>query len=204
MSAPTPLTDQKTNQKAGQTAARSASVRILTRLLEFTRWVLALVAATVIGRMLRLPFFPLLIGGDPADPDAKWPAIFIGSALSPDITPAALYAQSAIDLIMLAMGFYVITQMLGILRNVAADHAFVRENGERLRRIGWAGVIAQLSVYAVWAGAGLIALSGVAKVDGMEEIAISPAPWIIILCAFALSTVFRDAATLKEEQELTV
>ncbi len=119
------------------------------------------------------------------------------------MTSAAIYTQAAVDIIMIGAGMFIITEMLQVLRNVAARNAFVRENGERLRRMGYAGVIAQLSIYAVWIVSETIDVAGVAEVEGLI-IEISPAPWIIILCAFALSTVFNDAAALKEEQDLTV
>ncbi len=183
--------------------AGDGAVAVLTKVLRITRIAMVFVLVTVIGTAARVPFFPLRFGGDPADPEARWPTVFIGAAVDPDMTAAAIYTQSAVDIIMIAAGVFIITEMLQVLRNVAAGNAFVRENGQRLRRMGYAGVIAQLSVYAVWIAAEAIAVAGIADVEGLI-IEISPAPWIVILCAFALSTVFNDAATLKEEQDLTV
>lgn len=179
------------------------AVSVLICLLVFTRYAIVFIFITVVGTALRLPFFPLRIGGDPADADARWPTAYVGAAVDPDMTDAALYTQSATEIVLLVGGLFIITQMLNVLRDVSVGHAFVRENGERLRRMGYAGVVVQLSIYVIWVIAEAVDLSGVAEVEGMI-MEISPAPWIVILCAFALSTVFNDAATLKEEQELTV
>ncbi len=192
--------DAPKNAPSGESAR---AVSVLIRLLVITRYAIVFIFITVLGTALQAPFFPLRIGADPADADARWPTAYIGSAVDPEMTNAALYTQSATETVLLIGGFFIITQMLSVLRNVSAGHPFVRENGERLRRMGYAGVIVQLSIYVIWAIAQAVDLSGAAAVDGII-MEISPAPWIVILCAFALSTVFNDAATLKEEQELTV
>ena len=192
-----------TPKKTASAGKDANAVSVLISLLVFTRYAIVFIFITVLGTALRLPFFPLRIGGDPADADAQWPTAYIGAAVRPDMTDAALYTQSATEIVLLIGGFFIVTQMLNVLRNVSAGHAFVRENGGRLRRMGYAGVVIQLSIYAIWAIAQAVDLSGAAEVDGLM-MEISPAPWIVILCAFALSTVFNDAATLKEEQELTV
>lgn len=183
--------------------AGSDSVMLLTKVLRVSRVALVFIAVTVVGTAARLPFFPLQLGGDPTDETARWPTIYIGAAVDPDITLAALYTQSAVSIVLIVAGLFIISEMLQVLRNVAGGHAFVRENGTRLRRMGYAGVVAQLSVYAVWIVAEVVDIAGVAEVEGIV-FEISPAPWVIILCAFALATVFNDAAALKEEQDLTV
>ena len=188
---------------AVNSASDGGSVGALINLLLITRGALVFIFITVVATALRLPFFPLRIGGDPADPDARWPTAYIGASLDPEMTQAALYTQSATDIALLIGGFFIITQMLRVLRNVAAGHAFVRDNGRRLRLMGYAGVVTQLSIYAIWAIAQAADAAGAAEVDGLV-MEISPAPWIVILCAFALAAVFNDAATLKEEQDLTV
>jgi|GEM_PF-3296100 len=179
------------------------SVLLLIKLLRFTRYALIFIFVTVIGIAARLPIFPLRLGGDPADPEARWPTIFLGTAIDPEITLGALYAQSAVNVILIIAGLFVITDMLKLLNNVARQRAFVRENGKLLRRMGYAGIIAQISVYVVWFTAQATDIAGIVEVDGLV-MSINPAPWIIILCAFALSTVFNDATALKEEQDLTV
>lgn len=188
---------------ASHEAKTDKSVLLLIKLLRFTRYALIFILVTVIGIASRIPIFPLRFGGDPADPEARWPTIFLGTAIDPEIALGTLYAQSAVNVILVVAGLFVITDMLKLLRNVARQRAFVRENGKLLRRMGYVGIIAQLSVYAVWLIAQTIDIAGVADIDGLI-MSINPAPWIIILCAFALSTVFNDATALKEEQDLTV
>lgn len=197
------MSASKVSQRETVRRAGGDSVMLLTKVLRFSRVALIFIAVTVIGTAARLPFFPLRLGGDPTDDAARWPTIFIGSAVDPEMTQAAIYTQSAVGVIVVAAGLFVISEMLQVLRNVDSGQAFVRENGMRLRRMGYAGVVAQLSIYAVWIVAEVVDIAGVAEIEGLR-FEISPAPWIIILCAFALATVFNDAAALKEEQDLTV
>ncbi|MEO1136224.1 MAG: DUF2975 domain-containing protein [Pseudomonadota bacterium] len=182
---------------------KDQAVPILIKLLVFSQWALVFLLVAIPLTALGAPFFPLRIGGDPNDPDAQWPTGYIGAVFDEDMTQAALYAEALVLVIFVVMGIYVIRQMLGVLRNVLTGNPFVRDNGVRLRRMGYAGVIAQFSVYGIWILVGLIALAGWADFEGISVI-LSPAPWVAILLAFALATVFRDGAELKEEQDLTV
>lgn len=179
------------------------SLAILVKLLVFSKWTMVFLLVIVPLTILGAPFLPLQFGGDPNDPEAAWPTFYVGAVFDEEATQAALYADGAVLMIYFVLGLYVIRQMLGVLENVKNGDSFARDNGLRLRQMGRAGVIAQLSVYGVWILAGLIALAGLAEVEGMTVV-ISPAPWVAILLAFALAIVFRDGADLKEEQDLTV
>ena len=197
------MTTGGVSKKTAHGGDGAKTVSVLVKLLVFTRYAIAFSFITVVGTALKAPFFPLRLGGDPADPDARFPTAYIGTGVNPEMTDAALYTQSATSIVVLVGGFFIVTQMLSVLRNVSAGHAFVRENGERLRRMGYTGVVMQLSIYFIWVLSQAAEISGAADIDGLT-MEIGPAPWIIILCAFALATVFKDAATLKEEQDLTV
>lgn len=189
--------------KRGADRQNDRSLKILVKLLVFMQWTMVFLLVTVPLTVLRAPFFPLRFGSDPNDADAAWPTFYVGAVFDEDITQAALVADGAVIIIYLALGLYVIRQMLGVLRNVKNGDSFARDNGLRLRRMGYAGAVAQLSVYGVWLLAAIVALAGWAEVDGMSVV-LTPAPWVVILLAFALATVFRDGAALKEEQDLTV
>lgn len=174
---------------------------LLIRLLVWTRWVLVLLLVVVPVTALGAPLFPIRIGGDGPEDDAL--NIHVGAVFDDGMNQAAVYAQTIVAVIIFVFAIYAIGQMLGVLRNVRAGNSFVRDNGTRLRRIGFAGIAAQLSIYAVWAGAVILEAAGGVRFDGLM-IEINFAPWIGVLMAFALAAVFRDGAELKEEQDLTV
>lgn len=190
-------------QKATYPKRENRTVSILIGILTWTQWILGFLLFTVPLTVFNAPFFPLSFGADPADPDAKGASISFGVAFDQGLTTAALYAEAIIALIYLALGVYAIGQTLGLLRNVQNGQPFVRDNGYRLRRIGYAGAIAQLSVYGVWLFVGIFSVAGLASFKGIS-MEFGPTPWIGVLMAFALATVFRDGADLKEEQDLVV
>lgn len=176
------------------------SVRLLIGLLIGARWALCFMLVAVPLAAARAPFFPLRIGGG-EDEDAM--NVHLGAAFDESMSQAAINAHAVAAVIAVVFGIYATGQMLGVMRNVRRGDSFVRDNGERLRRIGYAGIVAQLSVYAVWIAALVIGAAGLAALEGLR-IELNIAPWIGILMAFALATVFRDGADLKEEQDLTV
>ncbi|MEO1252369.1 MAG: DUF2975 domain-containing protein [Pseudomonadota bacterium] len=184
-------------------AAADRSVSILITLLRVTRWVTAFVIVSIPLTLLNAPFFPLQFGADPADEDAEGRTVYIGRIADESVAEGAMYAQGLIDVMLAAATLYAITQMLGLMRNVAAGHSFVRENGKRLRRIGYTALITQLAIYVVWFFSLTLEGFGAASMEGLI-VELTPFPWIVILSVFALATVFNDATTLKEEQDLTV
>ncbi len=174
---------------------------LLIRLLLGTRWVLVFLIVVVPITALGAPLFPIRIGGDGPDDDAL--NIHVGAVFDEGMNEPAVFVQTIVAVIVFAFAIYAIGQMLGVLRNVRAGNSFVRDNGTRLRRIGFGGIAAQLSIYAVWIAALVIEAAGAVRFDGLT-IELNFAPWIGVLMAFALAAVFRDGAELKEEQDLTV
>ena len=179
-------------QKPISAANKDRSLGFLIGLLIGTRWALYFLLVTV----------PLTAAGVDGAADDGF-EIHLGAAFEDGMSQDAIYVQAIVAVITLAFGVYAIGQMLGVLRNVRAGNSFVRDNGDRLRRIGYAGIATQLCVYAVWIGAVIVEAAGLAVLEGMR-MEINFAPWIGILMTFALATVFRDGAALKEEQDLTV
>ncbi len=188
-------------EQSAKTKKPDRAIKILISLLVWTRWVLALLLIPVFLSVLMPDVLPLHIGGGPDNPDGA--TVHIGMMVSDDMSRAAVAAEALNSVIYTVFGLYFISQLLGVLRNVRADNAFARDNGDRLRRIGYAGAAAQLCVYGVWIVFKLADALNMVAVKGMV-IELSPAPWIGVLSAFALATVFREGTELKEEQDLTV
>ena len=175
----------------------------LTSLLGITRCVLWYVIVTLPLTALSAPFFPITIGGDFADPDAVWPTVFLSPFLEQNGTRAALYLETLIGVIAAALGLFVIHHFLRILRNVQSGAAFARENGVRLRKIGFAIAGVQLSIYGLWFASLLADMFAGIDFEGLM-VTLSPAPWIGVFGAFALSTIFLEGAEIKEEQDLII
>lgn len=189
---------------AGKPGADARIFRVLDQLLRITRWVSVFILVTIPLMIGGAPFLPITFGSDPADLDAVWPTFYIGLVYDrEEMTFAAFVVQALADFIYAALSIFVLTQLIRILDNVRAGRAFVRDNGARLRRIGYASLYSLLGAYAVlFIGQG-IDLAGIADTEGLR-IQLSPDPWIAVLASFALSTIFLEGAALKEEQELTV
>lgn len=176
-------------------------ISILSKLLVFSKWALLFQVATAILSAVGAPFFPLQFGGDPATGEGR--TVQIGVVFDEDMTRAAVYLETLIIVVVCAAGLYAVHHFRRIISNAASGRAFARENGVRLRKIGYVAAGAQVSVYVLWVFSAFIELAGLAVFDG-RTMAITPAPWLIILGVFALSTIFLEGADIKEEQDLTV
>lgn len=182
---------------------RKSVASTLTSLLSISRWVLWYLIVTLPLTALNAPFFPITIGGDFADPDAVWPTMFLSPFLEQSGTRPALYLETLIGMITAGLGLFVIHHFLRILRNVQSGSAFARENGVRLRKIGFAIAGVQLGIYGLWFASLLADMFAGVDFEGLM-VALSPAPWIGVFGAFALSTIFLEGSAIKEEQDLTV
>lgn len=181
---------------------RGKSDEILFGILMWTRWVLIVVAVLIVPTALRVPFFPLSIGGDQNDPgsDAR---VYFGVVFDEELTQAATFVEASTLMIIVLFGVYTMTQILGILRNVRSGNSFARDNGVRLRKVGFAGAAVQLLIYGIWILASIAEAFTDISIEGISMV-ITPIPWIGILITFSLATIFREGADLQEEQELTV
>ena len=186
------------------TQAKKKSVASgLVSLLSISRWALWFIIVTLPLTAFNAPFFPITIGGDPANPDAAWPTVYLSPYLEQTGTRAALYVETLIGMIQAGLALYVIHHFLRILKNVQGGAAFARQNGERLRKIGFAVAGVQIGIYVLYAASLLANYLLEIDFEGLF-VALSPAPWIGVFGAFALSTVFLEGAEIKEEQDLTV
>lgn len=183
--------------------APDRTVDTLTGVLKVTRWIMAVLLLTLIASAIFGSDAALTLGSDPLDPDAEGRTAYLGVAFDENSTRAGVMAASLEAIIFSIFGIYAITQILNILNNVSAGAPFAFDNGTYLRRIGFAGAAAQLGVYALWIACGIIALTTGVSFTGLS-IQITPTPWIGVMIAFALSTIFRQGAAMKQEQDLTV
>ncbi len=194
---------QTSTHKPKVRAETDRAINVLISLLVGTRWVLAVFLVPIVLSIFIPDILPLEFGGDPEDPDARTLTVHVGMTVEDYMSRAAVVAESLKTIIQYAFTFYFISQILGVLYNVNSGEPFARDNGVRLRRVGYAGAAAQISIYALWIVFKFIDAFGMATVKGMS-VDFNPAPWIGVLSVFALATVFREGTELKEEQDLTV
>ena len=149
------------------------------------------------------PFLPLRIGPDPAGGDAEGATFFIGLMFDEDMTRPAIILESIIVMVMAGAALYGLHHLRHILRNVSSGAAFVRGNGLRLRKVGYAAVAAQVTIYVLWFISVILGATLGLDFDG-RVIILTPIPWVGILGIFVLSTIFLEGEQIKEEQDLTV
>ena len=186
---------------AKQTAKSILST--LSALVVATQWTLwfmfILAPLTAIG----VPFLPLTIGPDPANTDAEGTTFFIGLVFDEGMTRPAIILEAIIVMVMSGAALYGLHHLRHILRNVSSGAAFVRGNGVRLRKAGYAAAGAQLGIYGLWLFSAILGATLGLDFEG-RVITLTPMPWVGILGIFVLSTIFLEGAQIKEEQELTV
>lgn len=196
MSSPSTIISEK-SRKEGRT------VSILSSVLQVTRWTLVI---AFIGIGIGVVFGPeatLTLGKDPLDAEAQGRTAYFGVFYDETTSRGGFIAASIVAMIYTAFSFFAITQILKILGNVKSGNPFVFDNGTYLRRVGLSGALAQIAVYGVWIATGVLAMTKGISFTGMT-VQLSPAPWIGVLIAYSLSTIFRQGAELKQEQDLTV
>lgn len=176
---------------------------ILSTLIVISQWSLGFIVVSAPLTVLGAPFLPLQFGSDPSDIDAKTPTFFVGLVLDEGMTRPAYFLEALIVMVFGAAALFGLHHLRRILRNVAVGRAFARENGLRLRKVGYAAMAAQLVVYALWIISITLDVTGVMDFEG-RTITLTPMPWIGILGVFVLSTIFLEGAQIKEEQDLTV
>ena len=175
----------------------------LSTLIVVAQWSAGFILIGAPLSLMGAPFLPITFGGDPADPNAQTPTFFIGLVLDEDMSRASVVLEGIVVMVLAGATLFGLHHLKRILRNVAAGRAFARENGLRLRKVGYAAAAAMVAVYVLWFGSIVLDLTGVVVFEG-NTIAITPLPWIGILGIFVLSTIFLEGAEIKEEQDLTV
>lgn len=178
-------------------------VSTLTTLVVATQWTLWFMFIFAPLTAIGAPFLPLRVGPDPANGDAEGTTFFIGLMFDEGMTRPAVILESIIVMVMAGAALYGLHHFRHILRNVSSGAAFVRANGLRLRKAGYAAVTAQLAIYGLWIVSLILGATFGLDFDG-RVIILTPIPWVGILGIFVLSTIFLEGAQIKEEQDLTV
>jgi hypothetical protein len=117
---------------------------------------------------------------------------------------AALTATGAIAA--LGVLLWILVQLRGVFRTLAAGHPFVAANAARIRRIGYAIILGELGVYAL----GLIATDRVWSHFTAEGLVFDARPDLNVagivsgVIILVIAEVFRAGTRLDEEQSLTV
>ncbi len=178
-------------------------VSTLSTLVVATQWTLWFMLVFAPLTAIGVPYLPLRIGPDPADVDAEGTTFFIGLIFDEGMTRPAVFLEAIIVMVMAGAALYGLHHLRHILRNVSSGAAFVRGNGLRLRKAGYAAAAAQIAIYGLWLISVILEATMGLDFEG-RVIILTPMPWVGILGIFVLSTIFLEGAQIKEEQELTV
>ncbi|MDQ3074185.1 MAG: DUF2975 domain-containing protein [Pseudomonadota bacterium] len=115
----------------------------------------------------------------------------------------AFVAAFALIVIILALAFLFLSELLRIVRSVERGDPFVPANADRLRRMAWLNLGIQLILFVL---AGISASFGNFRAALVAEDAFSIATGatLLTLVLFILARVFRVGAEMREELEGTV
>jgi hypothetical protein len=134
-----------------------------------------------------------------------WPEVMSELQGSPDfIDGATLHFPVGMLMVLLfailGAAAYLIRQLQALVASAAND-PFIPANAARLRRVGWALVVAQLLAIPLHWTASSIAKAGS---DFGDMGGISLGNLLAILLAFVLAAVFKQGAAMRDELEGTV
>jgi len=180
-----------------------STVSTLSTLVVATKWTLWFIFVSAPLTAIGAPFFPLRVGPSPSDVDAEGPTFFIGLMLDEGMTRPAIILEATIIMVMAGAALFGLHHLRCILKNISSGAAFARENGLRLRKVGYAAVAAQVAIYGLWLVSVILQAAVGLDFEG-RVIVLTPMPWVGILGIFVLSTIFLEGAQIKEEQDLTV
>lgn len=129
----------------------------------------------------------------------------IAKAGAPPLSAWVVVAAMLVGAALLYLGWRFLKELLGIINSVGEGDPFRPDNADRLSRMGWIMVIAQLVV---------LPLAGIAhwlapfldKVDRQMEIdgGLDGGSILLILILFILARVFREGARMRADLEGTV
>lgn len=106
----------------------------------------------------------------------------------------------AIGIATVPAAWLILTRLLAILRTVDAGDAFVAENGERLRTMGWA----MLAIQIFDLGYGYLAVRVSQSSGEYFGWSFSVGGWLAVLLVFVLARVWTQGAAMRDELEGTV
>lgn len=160
--------------------------------LHFTRIILIIAFIGLSIAMAVVPFVPLVVGAIQGIP---------GLNLSGDIdvgVDAGDFIGLSFKFVTFGVMLFVVNKLLDILKTLRFGSPFVMENADRFREVGYALLIGEGAKFAF----GFLAMI----FDAGDEVDVDTTfiAWIAIIAVFVLSSVFREGAKMKEEQDLTV
>jgi hypothetical protein len=168
----------------------SSFLKVILDVFYVVLWVLLAVATVGVLAALLLSFRPELLSShidiDALNVQGPW----LGPALAALLVIADLY---------LIGGLVVVGRLRAIFATLIAGDPFHPENAKRLRYIGGALAILELSRYALSSLAHAF-LHGAIHIGG----GVSLTTWFAVLVIFVLAEVFREGARLRGEAELTI
>lgn len=129
----------------------------------------------------------------------------IAKADAPAMSAGFVVAAMAVGMALLFLGFRFFKELLGIINSVGEGDPFRPDNADRLSRMGWISVIAQVAVLPL-AGIAAFLAPYMDKVDRHAQIdgGLDGGSILLTLILFILARVFRRGAEMREELEGTV
>ncbi|GAA4765292.1 DUF2975 domain-containing protein [Novosphingobium ginsenosidimutans] len=129
----------------------------------------------------------------------------IAKAGAPPLSAWVVVAAMLVGATLLFLGWHFLKELLGIINSVGDGDPFRPDNADRLSRMGWIAVIAQLVVLplagiATWLSPYLDKVDRHMQIDG----GLDGGSILLTLVLFILARVFREGARMREELEGTV
>lgn len=129
----------------------------------------------------------------------------IAKADAPAMTVGLIIAAMLVGMTLLYLGLRFFKELLGIINSVGEGEPFRPENANRLSRMGWITVIAQLAILpvaglAAWLAPYMDKTDVHTRIDGGLDFG----GIMLTLILFILARVFREGARMREELEGTV
>lgn len=128
-----------------------------------------------------------------------------GIKAGPELVGAILVLLASVAA-MLACAIYFLVLLLRIVRSVKQGDPFIADNAQRLSRMGWVALSAQVAMIPV--GAMALWIEEVAgdatKISSDGEMGVSGEGLLLVLILFILARVFRKGTEMRAELEGTV
>ncbi|HZF42476.1 MAG TPA: DUF2975 domain-containing protein [Sphingomonadaceae bacterium] len=106
----------------------------------------------------------------------------------------------ALSIATIPAAWLILTRLLAVLRTVESGDAFVAENGDRLRTMGWA----MLAIQILDLGYGYLAVRVSESSGEYLGWSFSPGGWLAVLLVFVLARVWTQGAAMRDELDATV
>lgn len=118
----------------------------------------------------------------------------------------AMLALLASAAVFLGLAVYFLVLLLRIVNSVKQGDPFIADNAQRLARMGWVAVAAQVAIIPLAAMALWLdeAIGDQPGTTFETDVSINPPGILLVLILFILARVFRKGAAMRDELEGTV